>query len=90
MISTAESSAPSSKKTAKRKSDSNTAVTIRSGSLAQAKAELDGNTAEVMIGGLPKEEGQTPAERSYVQITTADGKKSERDLECLFCRTKID
>lgn len=84
------SSASLSKKPAKKKLKQDSTVSIRSNSLAQAKAETDSVICEVMVQGLPDGPEQTPAAHSYIQITDADGEKRTTDVQCLFCGTKID
>lgn len=82
--------APSTRKPTKKVKKNSSSVTIPSGSLAQAKAETDSATAEVMIAGMPNNGEGDPDEHSYIEITHADGEKSLQDVQCLFCGTKID
>lgn len=80
---------PAKKKPKPSGSDS---VAISPNSLAQAKARSGSVTCEVMIGGLPHGEGLTPAAHSYIQVTDAEreGSTTTTDVQCLFCRAKID
>lgn len=82
--------ATASKRSAKKKKTSNDNITIRTNSLAQAKAVKDGTTCEVMIAGSSNNDDQAPAKQSFIEITDPDGEKSVQDVQCLFCGTQID
>lgn len=66
------------------------AITISADSLAQAKAQTDSFTAEVLIQGLPNGESHTQAEKSEIIVTNAQGEKQTQDVTCLFCHNKIE
>ena len=65
-------------------------ISIGANSQAAAKAQTDSFTAEVFIKGLPNVDGQTPAEKTKIVITNADGENKTKDVSCLFCGSKIE
>lgn len=86
----ADANSMSRKSAKKKKADADDNITIRPNSVAQAKAEKDGVTSEVMIAGSTNEDGQEPPSESFIEVTHPDGDKEVKDVQCLFCKTKIN
>lgn len=65
-------------------------VSISANSLAQAKAESDSFTAEVLIEGLPSGNKHCAAKETEIVIVDATGKESTRSVHCLCCHQAIE
>lgn len=63
---------------------------INAKSSTAAKAQSNSVTAEVLIKGLPDGDGSTPAEKTEIVITDAEGAKRSENVSCLFCGKDIE
>jgi len=79
---------PTGKKKAKEKRKSKAKGDIDSS--AQAVAQKDAFTAEVLLEGLSQGTDSEPAERTEIVFTDGQGEQRSESVRCLFCSSEIE